>query len=157
MKGKEAAVWPGGQKLPRKRDRMIRRITFVLAIALLAMGIVGCGLIQKKSKEGKALDYTVMKEEDFPPEISKLIEAKKQQEFQMSYLCEGELYILKGYGIQSTGGYSIRVEYVKEIEDEIHIRTELVGPDLAETAREAVSNPYLVVKVDAADKTVIFD
>ena len=75
----------------------------------------------------------------------------------MSYLCEGELYILKGYGIQSTGGYSIRVEYVKEIEDEIHIRTELVGPDSAETAREAVSNPYLVVKVDAADKTVIFD
>ena len=46
---------------------------------------------------------------------------------------------------------------MKEIEDEIHIRTELVGPDSAETAREAVSNPYLVVKVDAADKTVIFD
>lgn len=136
---------------------MIRRITFVLAIALLAMGIVGCGLIQNKSKEGKALDYTVMKGEDYPPEISKLIDAKKQEEFQMSYLCEGELYILKGYGVQSTGGYSIRVEYVKEIGDQIHIRTELVGPDSTEAARQAISNPYLVVKVDASDKPVIFD
>lgn len=136
---------------------MIRRITFVLAIALLAMGIVGCGLIQNKSKDGKALDYTVMKGEDYPPEISKLIEAKKQEEFQMSYLCEGELYILKGYGVQSTGGYSIRVEYVKEIGEEIHIRTELVGPDSQEASREAVSNPYLVVKVDAPEKPVVFD
>lgn len=141
----------------KKRDEMIRRITFVLAIALLAMGIVGCGLIQKKSREEKALDYTVLKEEDFPLEITKLIEAKKQEAFQMSYLCEGELYLLKGYGIQSSGGYSIRVEYVKECGDAIHIRTELVGPDPEDASGEAVSRPYLVVKVDAAPKTVVFD
>lgn len=136
---------------------MIRRIWFVLLVALLAMGIVGCGMIQKKNKEGKELDYTVMKEEDFPAEIKKVIQVKKQKEFQMSYECEGELYLLRGYGIQSTGGFSIQVEYVKQTGDEIHIKTRLVGPETRQEQKEGISNPYVVVKVDAGNKTVIFD
>ncbi len=136
---------------------MIRRISFVLLIGLLAMGIVGCGMIQKKSREGKDLDYTVMKEEDFPAQVQKVLEVKKQEEFQMSYQCEGELYLLRGYGIQSTGGYSIQVEYVREIGDEIHIKTKLVGPETREEQKEAISNPYIVVKVDSGNKSVVFD
>lgn len=136
---------------------MGRRLSFVCMIALLAMSIVGCSVIQKKKSDVKKVDYTVVKKEDRPAEVNKVIEVKKQEGFQMTYQCEGELYLMKGYGIQSTGGYSIQVEYVTENEEEIHIKTKLIGPSSREEQKDAISCPVIVVKVENRDKKVIFD
>lgn len=136
---------------------MGKRLSFVCLIALLAFSIVGCSVIQKKTEEEKEVDYTVVKKEELPAEVKKVIEIKKQEEFQMSYQCEGELYLLRGYGIQSTGGYSIQVEYVIENSEEIHIKTRLVGPESREEQKDAISCPYIVVKVENRNKKIIFD
>lgn len=136
---------------------MGKRLSFVCMIALLAVSIVGCSMIQKKTGEGKKVDYTVVKTEDLPAEVKKVIDVKKQEGFQMTYQCEGELYLMKGYGIQSTGGYSIQVVSVTENEEELHIKTKLVGPASKEEQKDAISCPYIVVKVETRDKTVIFD
>ena len=56
------------------------------------------------------------------------IYVKKQEEFQMTYQEEDMLYLLQGYGIQSSGGYSIRVEKVSENDTELHVKTKLIGP-----------------------------
>ncbi|MBS6196445.1 MAG: protease complex subunit PrcB family protein [Clostridiales bacterium] len=136
---------------------MGKRLSFVCLIALLAVCIVGCGMIRKKGGEAKKVDYTVVKNEDQPAEVKKVIDVKKQEGFQMTYQCEGELYMLKGYGIQSTGGYSIQVEYVTENKEEIHIKTKLVGPASKEEQKDAISCPVIVVKVENRDKKVIFD
>ena len=68
---------------------------------------------QKKGKE-HAVEYTVLGEDQIPDEIRKVVDVKKQEEFQMTYQEEDMLYLLQGYGIQSSGGYSIRVEKVSE-------------------------------------------
>lgn len=138
-------------------EKRLSRLSFVCMLALLAVSIAGCSMIQKKNKEGKKVDYTVVKNEDRPAEVKKVIDVKKQEGFQMTYQCEGELYMLKGYGIQSTGGYSIQVEYVTETEEEIHIKTKLVGPASREEQKDAISCPVIVVKVENRDKKVIFD
>lgn len=136
---------------------MGKRLLFVFLIALLAVCIVGCSMIQKKAGEEKKVDYTVVKKEELPPEVKKVIEIKKQEEFQMSYQCENELYLMRGYGIQSTGGYSIQVEYVTENKEEIHVKTKLIGPESKEEQKDAISCPYIVVKIEKRDKRVIFD
>lgn len=136
---------------------MGKRMLFVFLIALLAVCIVGCSMIQKKTGEEKKVDYTVVKKEELPPEVKKVIEIKKQDEFQMSYQCENELYLMRGYGIQSTGGYSIQVEYVTENKEEIHVKTKLIGPESKEEQKDAISCPYIVVKIEKRDKRVIFD
>ena len=136
---------------------MGKRLLFVFLIALLAVCIVGCSMIQKKTGEEKKVDYTVVKKEELPPEVKKVIEIKKQEEFQMSYQCENELYLMRGYGIQSTGGYSIQVEYVTENKEEIHVKTKLIGPESKEEQKDAISCPYIVVKIEKRDKRVIFD
>lgn len=136
---------------------MGKRMLFVFLIALLAVCIVGCSMIQKKTGEEKKVDYTVVKKEELPPEVKKVIEIKKQEEFQMSYQCENELYLMRGYGIQSTGGYSIQVEYVTENKEEIHVKTKLIGPESKEEQKDAISCPYIVVKIEKRDKRVIFD
>lgn len=136
---------------------MGKRFGFLSMIALLAISIVGCSVIQKKKEEGTSVDYTVVKKADYPNEITDMIEEKKQEKFQMSYQSEGELYLIRGYGIQSTGGYSIQVEYVTETEGELHMKTALVGPENIEQSQNAISCPVIVVKMEYRDKKIIFD
>lgn len=136
---------------------MGKRLSFIALITLLAFCIIGCSVIRKKTGEEKKIDYTVVKKEEMPPEVKKVIEIKKQEEFQMSYQWGEELYLLRGYGIQSTGGYSIQVEYVTENSEEIHIKTKLIGPESREEQKDAISCPYIVVKIEKRDKKIIFD
>ena len=136
---------------------MEKRLSLICLIAWLAFSIVGCGMLQKKNSEEKEVDYTVVKKEELPSEVKKIIEVKKQEEFQMAYQCEGELYLLRGYGIQSSGGYSIQVEYVRENEEEIHIKTRLLGPESREEQKDTISCPSIVVKVENRNKKIVFD
>ena len=136
---------------------MEKRLSLICLIAWLAFSIVGCGMLQKKNSEAKEVDYTVVKKEELPPEVKKIIEVKKQEEFQMAYQCEGELYLLRGYGIQSSGGYSIRVEKVSENDTELHVKTKLIGPKGKDGGTEGISCPYLVIKVENRHKKVVFD
>lgn len=136
---------------------MWKRLSFVGLIAFLAFSIVGCSMMQKQKEEGTDVDYTVLKSSEWPEEIQKVIEEKKQEQFQMTYRCDGELYLMKGYGIQTSGGYSIQVQYVKETSDSLHFKTQLIGPSAKEQKQEAVSCPMIVVKVEYRDKMIIFD
>ena len=136
---------------------MEKRLSLICLIAWLAFSIVGCGMLRKKNSEAKEVDYTVVKKEELPSEVKKIIEVKKQEEFQMAYQCEGELYLLRGYGIQSSGGYSIQVEYVRENEEEIHIKTRLLGPESREEQKDTISCPSIVVKVENRNKKIVFD
>ena len=82
---------------------MGRRFIFLGMIAFLALSIVGCGMMRQKTEEGTPVDYTVVKKADYPKEIQEFIEQKRQEKFQVSFLCQENLYLVKGYGIQSTG------------------------------------------------------
>lgn len=139
------------------RRRMGKKALFFCLLVWLAAGIVGCSMAQGKTGDNRKVDYTVVKKEDLPAEVKKVIDSKKQERFQMTYQGEGELYIMKGYGIQSSGGYSIQVEYVTENEEEVHVKTKLVGPASREEQKDTISSPYLVVKMEDRDKKVIFD
>jgi len=50
-----------------------------------------------------------MKNEDLPAELAALIQEKKANEFQLTYQSEKDLFLIKGYGQQISGGYSISV------------------------------------------------
>lgn len=136
---------------------MGKRFLWLCLLVMLTTGSGGCAAAAEKNEKTQKIDFTVVKHEDFPEEIKKVIDERKQEEFQMTYQSEEELYILKGYGIQSTGGYSIQVEYVTENTDEIHIKTRLIGPSSREEQKDVISCPYLVVKIENRDKKVIFD
>ena len=69
-----------------------------------------------------------MKEEDFPDKVKELIEENKESEFQLTYQDGSYLYLLKGYGKQETGGYSIQIEDLSLWDNAIHLQTTLIGP-----------------------------
>ena len=88
--------------------------------------------------------------------MKKIIEEKKQKEMKLTYMSGDELYIVRGYGVQKTGGYSIRIEDVSLWENAIHVQTMLIGPK-EENLKDEPSYPYLVIRMEYRDEPVIFE
>ena len=101
----------------------------ILLLVLLCCLLGGCSIEKVRAGDGVKPEYTVMKEEDFPEKVKELINENKEEEFQMTYQDQGYLYLLKGYGKQETGGYSIQIEDLSLWENAIHIKTVLMGPE----------------------------
>ncbi|MDD3337681.1 MAG: protease complex subunit PrcB family protein [Lachnospiraceae bacterium] len=118
--------------------------------------LVGCQITKVENVRVKDLDYTVVKAADIPEPVQAAVEEHKAEEFQMTYEYEGFLYLLRGYGGQPTGGYSIKVLDVYLGEGAIYVETELLGPASAEEAKGGTSYPYVVLKMEEQEEPVLF-
>ena len=74
-------------------------LRIVLTAAVLALLLSGCRFVQVEEEERKPVDYTVVERRDIPEELSRLMEEKKEKEFQLSYETGEDLYLAKGYDI----------------------------------------------------------
>ena len=84
---------------------MGKRTGGLLCVLLLALLPAGCQFIRIEEGERTPLEYTIVKQEEIPEEISELMEQKKKKVFQMTYQVGDIRYLMKGYGEQLTGGY----------------------------------------------------
>lgn len=120
--------------------------SLLLLAAVVMMVLCGCRVIRIEEEERKPLTYSVMKQEDIPGELAALIGEKKAKEFQMTYQSGEDLYLVKGYGRQMCGGYSIQVKELGVTSKAVFFRTKLLGPQNPEEGAHAPSYPYIVVK-----------
>ena len=127
-------------------------LALLAAVMLLVFG--GCGLVRVEKAPREPLDYTLVNSREVPEEIKKLIEAKKTREFQMTYQSGEDLYLIKGYGRQMTGGYSIAVEEFGIMGKVLRFKTKLIGP--SENAGGEPSYPCIVVKTKYREEPVEF-
>ena len=117
----------------------------------------GCKKQSITNENKRALNFTLVDRKGTPAELLLAIDDRKVEKFTMSYVLEGYLYIVVGYGMQNTGGYSIRVDEVYETDSNIGIRTTLIGPGVGETVNKMVTYPYVVVKMENIDKSIVFE
>ncbi|MGN0399189.1 MAG: protease complex subunit PrcB family protein [Blautia sp.] len=134
---------------------MNRTKTVVVLLCVLCF-LSGCSIEKVRAQNGVKPEYTVMKETDFPDKVKELIEENKESEFQLTYQDGSYLYLIKGYGKQKTGGYSIQIEDLSLWENAIHLQTVLLGPE-EENLKDEPSYPYLVVKMKYREEPVIFE
>ena len=102
------------------------------------------------------MDFTVVKPEEIPDELKKVMEEHKEEEIQIVFEDKGSLYAVRGYGKQETGGYSISVDECLEGESKISIATTLIGPSQTEGLSKDPSFPVIVLKMESRDKEVEF-
>ena len=101
--------------------------------------------------------------ENVPEELKQIIEEKKEKEFKVTYQDGDFLYICIGYGKQETGGYSITVNEMYLTANAIYVDTNLIGPDPENRElyhaqeKDGASYPYVVLKMQYLDKSVVFD
>lgn len=137
-----------------------RRNDFYIFLALAAilaalLNLEGCSLIRIEEGEREALEYTVAEAADIPEEAASLIEEKKEQEFRLAYQKGDELYLIRGYGRQMTGGYSIQVTELTVSESAVYFGTKLIAPEPEEAGGEP-SCPYIVIKTQYRKEPVEF-
>jgi hypothetical protein len=135
---------------------VIRCSLFIITIVFVVL-LVGCKSDEKKIKKVKDLDFTVVEESDIPDELKTIIDEKKQQEFKLSYSDKEYKYIVVGYGEQKSGGYSISVDDLYLTDNAIYIDTNLEGPAKDAKVTPAHTYPYVVVKIEFIDKSVVFN
>lgn len=132
----------------------MKKILAILAAILL---LTGCSMQSKDAAKIKDLEFTIIEEEEIPEELKTQIEEKKQQEMQLCYSDEANLYVVRGYGTQQCSGYSIRVDEVYLTEDSIVVHTSLIGPSATEQVQQTPTYPYVVLKLELSDKNIVFE
>lgn len=128
-----------------------------LSVMLFTVLLTGCGLGEEAIVKIRDLEFTVMEEDQVPKALQEVIDENLATEMKLSYQNEGELYIARGFGEQKTGGYSIAVEQCYLGEDGIHVKFQLIGPSKEEKLAKEPSYPYIVIKTEDLEETIIFD
>ncbi len=129
----------------------------LLTIVLISAALTGCKSMNTDVKKIKDLDFTVVEDADIPGELKEFIDEKKEVPFKMTYTNKDSLYIVRGYGEQRTGGYSITVDQLYLTKNAIYIATNLVGPSKDAQVTQSLTYPYVVVKLERRDENVVFE
>ena len=142
------------RKRANKFTTFITTMLFAFAVAFL-MTLSGCG--STEDLKLRDLEFTILGEEKIPEQLATMITEKKEGPFQFTYSDNENLYICVGYGKQESGGYSIAVNELYLTEENIHVDTNLLGPETTEKSNKVPSYPYIIIKTEYLDKTVIFE
>lgn len=135
----------------------MKRFISILCAILMMSFLGGCSMLSEENVKLRDLDFTVLSDEKIPEELKSIIEEKKAQPFKLTYSDNEYLYICIGYGEQPTGGYSIAVNELYLTDSAIHVNTQLLGPDSDQKSNKVPSYPFIVIKTEFLDQTVIFD
>lgn len=125
----------------------------ILTICMLC----GCGVQTQDEEKMQDLDFTVLEMEKIPEELRNVLEEKKSAPFKVTYEDEGYLYICIGYGEQQSSGYSIAIQELYLTSNAIYVDSELLGPGNGEDTAKATTCPYIVLKLEDLQKSVVFE
>ena len=130
-----------------------------LYLGLLAVTCILCACSMQKDDMEKIrdLEYTVVNEPNIPEELLQHIEEVKEEPFEITYGDDGYLYIAAGYGEKDTSGYSIEVKECFETSNVICVETNLLGPPKEEEIFAQNTYPYIVIKTEYSEKSVVFE
>lgn len=137
--------------------RRLNYLLFVISLMMIIITTAGCKVVKVENVRVEDLDYTVVTDRDIPEILKSLIQEQKTEPFELTYEFEGYLYVVKGYGKQDTGGYSIRVNDLYLGKNAIYAEMDLVGPETIEERAEGASYPYIVLKLEGRTEPVFFE
>lgn len=143
------------QKKKQKKN-WIGIVVLVIVLSTWLAPLCGCGIIKKDSDKVSGLDYTVVEDQDLPVELKKLIDSKKENTIRLTYATKDYTYIVAGYGTQPTSGYSIRVNDIYIGTNAIYVDVDLLGPESGEQVTELPTTPYIVLKIEKREESVVF-
>ena len=126
---------------------IVKKLLFFFFLAVVTGMISGCAKKEKEIPKVKDLEYTVLEESEVPEQLLEKIREEKENAFDITYQSDGYLYIARGYGTQSTSGYSVQIVELYESTEGIVFSSELVGPRRDELVLQIETWPYIVIKL----------
>ncbi len=136
---------------------MRTKIYGMVLLILLCVGLTGCSVQDERKAEKENIPFVVISEDCLPEELLELVTSEKEKAFKLTYADEKYLYICRGYGKQETGGYSVTVGEFYRQNEAIYLHTDLLGPSKEDRKNQAPSYPYIVLRIDMTEESVVFD
>lgn len=102
------------------------------------------------------LAFEIVTGQDVPQKVNEKIFQKQKEQFGFTYRDGDTMYIILGFGIQPTGGYSIQIVALKDTEDKIVVEANLVAPQPEDVVSDRESYPFIILKVQESQKNVQF-
>lgn len=134
----------------------IGRLLLFFAMFALTVFAAACGKGKEEYEKTGEVDFTVVEEADVPKELLEVIKEKKDEACKLTYLAEDGLYLVRGYGEQPSGGYSIAVDDLYLSGTDLCIKTTLIGPAADEKVTTAATHPFIVLKLQPMETEVHF-
>ena len=134
-----------------------KTLFFVSICFMVVIFAGGCGGKEEKEEMLGTIDYTIMQEGDLPKNLVSIINEKKGGEFGLTYSDDEYTYLVKGYGKQESGGYSVIVDDLYYTQNKVVLASTLIGPSERELVLKAATYPYIVVKIEYIDKEGVFE
>lgn len=135
--------------------RTAKKVIVLLCWILLFAGMSGC-LSDGAQEERISVAFQVVAFDKAPQKLQEIIEEHKKEEIKMTWEGNEGRYIIRGYGEQPTGGYSIRADAVELMGDGLHVTTTLIPPQKEQAAAEA-SYPCIILLIENMDQEVTFE
>ena len=146
---------PAHPHLFRHKVQKIHKFCFLLLFLLAVPMLTGCSK-DDAPKKLQELDYTVVSGTDVPDELDALIKERQKKDFQLTFSDNSCLYIIKGYGKQKSGGFSIVINDFYLSDECMVFDTELFGPKSDETVSDKPTYPYIIIKTAYREQPVNF-
>lgn len=138
-----------------RRKLSVKQLLLTLA-CMACLSLTGCGIKTIDEEKLSELEYTVTPSDKLPQQLLSLVDEKKQKPFKLTYQDDGYLYILEGYGEKKGSGYSIQVGDVYRSDNAIYFSSTLMGPEAGEAGADMESYPFVAIKLEYMDDTVVF-
>lgn len=127
----------------------------ILVFLCCHLCFTGCSN-QAAPEKTNDLEFTVVSGTDIPEELQILIAERQENAFELTFSDQSCLYVIKGYGKQASGGYSIVIHDFYQSNEQLVFDTELFGPKKDETVSDSPSYPYIVIKTEYRENPVVF-
>ncbi len=134
---------------------MKKKWKILLVLMLLMWMLTGCEMMSMERVKLRDLEFVILSEEVVPSQLKEIIEERKNAPFKLTYADADALYICVGYGQQESGGYSITVDELYLTDTAIYVETTLLGPQDVENTTKTPSYPYIVIKTEPLEQSVI--
>ncbi len=135
--------------------RTAKRSSYCYAGYFFFAGMSGC-LSGGAQEERISVAFQVVAFDKAPQKLQEIIEEHKKEEIKMTWEGDEGRYIIRGYGEQPTGGYSIRADAVEFVGEGLHVTTTLIPPQKEQAAAEA-SYPCIILLIENMDQEVTFE
>ena len=129
------------------------KISICMMLTVLLCACTGNDMMEKKVRD---LDFTVVSAEDISEELKSHIDERKEETFTLIYRDGENMYLIVGYGSQEGGGYSIRVNDLYLGTNAVYADVDLLGPEAGEDITELPTTPYIVLKIQKREESVVF-
>ncbi len=131
---------------------MKSKIVIILSSMILLAMLLGCAAPPSDGNQGimtNDIPYVVIDEAELDSDILDMIEEiKKEKGYAVIKEEEGFYYVFIGSGEKPTGGYGISIKSAEDIEGRTVIIIEETSPGKDEMVTEALTYPYVVIKIN---------